>query len=384
MFAGEHINATEDRAALHVALRALPDAPFKVDGASVMPAIHDVLRRMREFAGRVRSGVWTGSTGQGITDIVNIGIGGSDLGPRMVCRALAHLADPRGPRVHFVSNVDGTELAETLQRLDPARTLAIVCSKTFTTLETMANACSMRDWFLRHGVAENQLARHFVAVSTNRDAVVEFGIDPNNMFEFWDWIGGRFSLWSSVGLSIALAVGFDAFEDLLLGGRAMDDHFRTAPLARNMPVVMAMLASGIAISSACRRAAWRPIRRRSNCFRRSCSNWRWRATASRCSSMASGARGYRASGLGHGWHQRPARLFPDDPPGLADRAGRFRRAAGAAARTAGHHVKLLANCFAQAEADARAQRGRTARPASPTKHAFRIWCSKATAPATRC
>jgi glucose-6-phosphate isomerase len=132
-------------------------------------------------------------------------------------RALAHLADPRGPRVHFVSNVDGTELAETLQRLDPARTLAIVCSKTFTTLETMANACSMRDWFLRHGVAENQLARHFVAVSTNRDAVVEFGIDPNNMFEFWDWIGGRFSLWSSVGLSIALAVGFDAFEDLLLG-----------------------------------------------------------------------------------------------------------------------------------------------------------------------
>ena len=212
MFAGEHINATEDRAALHVALRALPDAPFKVDGASVMPAIHDVLRRMREFAGRVRSGVWTGSTGQGITDIVNIGIGGSDLGPRMVCRALAHLADPRGPRVHFVSNVDGTELAETLQRLDPARTLAIVCSKTFTTLETMANACSMRDWFLRHGVAENQLARHFVAVSTNRDAVVEFGIDPNNMFEFWDWIGGRFSLWSSVGLSIALAVGFDAFD----------------------------------------------------------------------------------------------------------------------------------------------------------------------------
>ncbi|HBO79734.1 MAG TPA: glucose-6-phosphate isomerase, partial [Cupriavidus sp.] len=165
MFAGEHINATEDRAALHVALRALPDAPFKVDGASVMPAIHDVLRRMREFAGRVRSGVWTGSTGQGITDIVNVGIGGSDLGPRMVCRALAHLADPRGPRVHFVSNVDGTELAETLQRLDPARTLVIVCSKTFTTLETMANACSMRDWFLRHGVPENQLARHFVAVS---------------------------------------------------------------------------------------------------------------------------------------------------------------------------------------------------------------------------
>ncbi|KAI3594586.1 Glucose-6-phosphate isomerase [Cupriavidus sp. U2] len=241
MFAGEHINTTEDRAALHVALRALPDAPFKVDGSSVMPGINDVLGRMRDFAARVRNGGWTGFNGQTITDIVNIGIGGSDLGPRMVCRALAHLADPQGPRMHFVSNVDGTELAETLVRLDPARTLVIVCSKTFTTLETMANACSMRDWFLRHGVAENQLARHFVAVSTNREAVVKFGIDPANMFEFWDWIGGRFSLWSSVGLSIALAVGFDAFEDLLLGGRAMDDHFRTAPLARNMPVVMGML-----------------------------------------------------------------------------------------------------------------------------------------------
>lgn len=241
MFAGEHINTTEDRAALHVALRALPDAPFKVDGVSVMPAIHDVRCRMQDFSERVRGGAWTGSTGQTITDVVNIGIGGSDLGPRMVCRALAHLGDQTGPRIHFVSNVDGTELAETLVRLNPARTLVIVCSKTFTTLETMANARSMRDWFLRNGVPENQLARHFVAVSTNREAVTEFGIDPANMFEFWDWIGGRFSLWSSVGLSIALAVGFDAFDDLLLGARAMDDHFRTAPLARNMPVVMAML-----------------------------------------------------------------------------------------------------------------------------------------------
>ncbi|WP_423197278.1 MULTISPECIES: glucose-6-phosphate isomerase [unclassified Cupriavidus] len=241
MFAGEHINATEDRAALHVALRALPDAPFRVDGVSVMPGIHDVLRRMRVFAERVRGGAWKGHTGATITDVVNIGIGGSDLGPRMVCRALAHLADPAGPRMHFVSNVDGTELAETLVRLDPARTLVIVCSKTFTTLETMANACSMREWFLRQGVSEQHLARHFVAVSTNTEAVREFGIDPANMFEFWDWIGGRFSLWSSVGLSIALAVGYDAFEDLLRGGRAMDEHFRTAPLARNMPVVMAML-----------------------------------------------------------------------------------------------------------------------------------------------
>jgi len=241
MFTGEHINATEDRAALHVALRALPDAPFRVDGVSVMPGIHDVLRRMQDFSERVRSGKWTGHTGETITDVVNIGIGGSDLGPRMVCRALAHLADRVGPRMHFVSNVDGTELAETLVRLNPARTLVIVCSKTFTTLETMANACSMRDWFLTHGVPEHHLACHFVAVSTNTEAVRKFGIDPANMFEFWDWIGGRFSLWSSVGLSIALAVGFEAFEDLLRGARAMDDHFRTAPLAQNMPVVMAML-----------------------------------------------------------------------------------------------------------------------------------------------
>ncbi len=244
MFAGEHVNATEDRAALHVALRASLDAPFKVDGASVMPAIGDVLTRMRAFSQRVRSGDWTGATGQRITDVINLGIGGSDLGPRMVCRALAHLAAAdghAGPRMHFVSNVDGTELAEVLARLDPARTLVIVCSKTFTTLETMANACSARRWFLASGVPEGQLARHFVAVSTNREAVREFGIDLANMFEFWDWIGGRFSLWSSVGLSITLAIGFDAFAALLAGARAMDEHFRSAPLARNMPVILGML-----------------------------------------------------------------------------------------------------------------------------------------------
>ncbi|MDF3836564.1 glucose-6-phosphate isomerase [Cupriavidus basilensis] len=240
MFAGDHINATEDRAVLHIALRAAPGASFKVDGKPVMPAIHDVLARMRVFSERVRGGGWTGATGKRITDVINIGIGGSDLGPRMVCRALSHLAGG-GPRMHFVSNVDGTELAETLERLDPEQTLVIVCSKTFTTLETMANANSARQWFLAGGVAEHQLARHFAAVSTNLEAVRAFGIDPANMFEFWDWIGGRFSLWSSVGLSIALAVGFDAFDDLLAGGRAMDEHFGSAPLARNMPVILGML-----------------------------------------------------------------------------------------------------------------------------------------------
>ncbi|MHA7680155.1 glucose-6-phosphate isomerase [Cupriavidus sp. PET2-C1] len=240
MFAGDHINATEDRAVLHIALRASAGATFKVDGKPVMPAIHAVLDRMRVFSQRVRSGDWTGFTGKRITDVINIGIGGSDLGPRMVCRALSHLAGS-GPRMHFVSNVDGTELAECLDRLDPEQTLVIVCSKTFTTLETMANACSARQWFLDKGVALDQLASHFAAVSTNVEAVRAFGIDPAHMFEFWDWIGGRFSLWSSVGLSIALAVGFDAFEDLLIGGRAMDAHFSSAPLAQNMPVVLGML-----------------------------------------------------------------------------------------------------------------------------------------------
>ncbi|MCO4892386.1 glucose-6-phosphate isomerase [Cupriavidus sp. WGtm5] len=244
MFAGEHINTTEDRAALHVALRATAGAGYKVDGEAVVPAIQQVLARMRDFSARVRSGAWKGATGERITDVINIGIGGSDLGPRMVCRALSHLADADGntaPRMHFVSNVDGTDLAETLVRLDPQRTLVIVCSKTFTTLETMANAHSARAWFVAGGVPEPDLAKHFVAVSTNTEAVREFGIDPANMFEFWDWIGGRFSLWSSVGLSITLAVGFDAFADLLAGGRAMDEHFRSAPLERNMPVILGML-----------------------------------------------------------------------------------------------------------------------------------------------
>ncbi|MFJ1252800.1 glucose-6-phosphate isomerase [Cupriavidus sp. CuC1] len=240
MFAGTRINTTESRAVLHVALRAPRNASFSVDGEPVMAAIHDVLARMRVLADQVRNGEWTGATGKRITDVINIGIGGSDLGPRMVCRALAHLADG-GPSMHFVSNVDGTELAEILAKLNPEQTLVIVCSKTFTTLETMTNACSARQWFLDKGIAQDQLTRHFVAVSTNLQAVRDFGIDSANMFEFWDWIGGRFSLWSSVGLSIALAVGFDTFAELLAGGRAMDEHFLSAPLDRNMPVVLGML-----------------------------------------------------------------------------------------------------------------------------------------------
>ncbi|MFZ1427156.1 MAG: glucose-6-phosphate isomerase [Geminicoccaceae bacterium] len=239
MFEGERINFTEDRAVLHVALRNRSNRPILVDGADVMPGINAVLDKMRLFSEQVRGGGWRGATGQTITDIVNIGIGGSDLGPLMVCEALKpyQRADLRP---HFVSNVDGAHLAHTIAGLDPARTLFIVASKTFTTQETMTNAGSARAW-LTAALGEDAVAKHFVALSTNAKAVAGFGIDTANMFEFWDWVGGRYSLWSAIGLSIALAVGFDRFEELLAGAHAMDEHFRTAPLERNLPVIMAGL-----------------------------------------------------------------------------------------------------------------------------------------------
>jgi len=239
MWAGERINTTEDRAVLHVALRHRGPEPIFCDGRDVMPEVRAVLARMKTFTEEVRSGFWRGATGAPITDIVNIGIGGSDLGPQMVCRALAHLARP-DLRAHFVSNVDGAQLAATLARLDPARTLFIVASKTFTTQETMQNAASARAW-LTAALGEAAVARHFVAVSTNAEAVAGFGIDPERMFGFWDWVGGRYSLWSAIGLSVALHLGFERFESLLEGGYAMDRHFRTAPLERNAPVILALL-----------------------------------------------------------------------------------------------------------------------------------------------
>ncbi|WP_461210424.1 glucose-6-phosphate isomerase [Desulfocurvus sp. DL9XJH121] len=239
MFAGERINATEGRAALHTALRNRTDRPVLMDGRDVMPGVRAVLAKMRAFSEAVRSGAWKGYTGRAVTDVVNIGIGGSDLGPQMVCAALAHYAD--GPRAHFVSNVDGAHMTETLRRLAPETTLFIVASKSFTTQETMMNAASAKAWFLAAAKDEARVAAHFAALSTNGPAVAEFGIDPENMFEFWDWVGGRYSLWSAIGLSIALAVGMDRFEELLAGGQVMDEHFRSAPLERNMPVILAML-----------------------------------------------------------------------------------------------------------------------------------------------
>jgi len=226
MFSGRKINHTEGRAVLHVALRNRSNRPILVDGRDVMPEVNAVLAKMRGFSDAVRDGAWTGYTGQVITDVVNIGIGGSDLGPQMVVNALAHYGHAR-LRFHFVSNVDGTHIAEVLKRVQPETTLFLVASKTFTTQETMANAHTARDWFLAKAREKSAVAKHFAAMSTNEKAVAEFGIDTQKMFEFWDWVGGRYSLCSAIGLSIALAVGMDRFEELLSGAHAIDEHFRT-------------------------------------------------------------------------------------------------------------------------------------------------------------
>jgi len=239
MAAGETLNATEGRAAGHMALRGAAGSRMEVQGVDVMPAVHDVRRRMNAFAERVRSGQWRGYSGQTIQDVVNIGIGGSDFGPRMVREALKDHAD--GPRVHFVSNVDGAQINGLLRWLDPARTLWIVTSKTFTTQETMTNAHTARRWLVQHA-GEAAISRHFVACSTNRAEIERFGIDAANMFEFWDWVGGRYSLWSAVGLPILISVGPERFDELLAGARAMDQHFVSAPLERNLPVLLALLA----------------------------------------------------------------------------------------------------------------------------------------------
>jgi glucose-6-phosphate isomerase len=240
MFAGERINTTEDRAVLHVALRAPQGQRIAVDGVDVVPAVHEVLGRMAEFADRVRSGRWVGHTGKPIVNIVNIGIGGSDLGPVMAYEALRHYSD-HALTFKFVSNVDGTDFAEATRDLDPAETLFIVSSKTFTTLETMTNATTAREWTLAALGDESSIAKHFVAVSTNAEAVGEFGIDVMNMFGFWDWVGGRYSMSSAIGLSTMLAIGPDAFDELLAGFHAMDEHFRTAPFESNLPVLLGLL-----------------------------------------------------------------------------------------------------------------------------------------------
>ena len=243
MFAGERINVTEDRAVLHTALRAPLGSAIEVDGHDVVQGVHEVLDRMAAFALRVRSGDWTGFTGRRIRNVVNIGIGGSDLGPAMATEALRHYSD-RSMRFRFVSNIDGADIREATIDLDPAETLFIVASKTFTTLETLTNARTARDWLLVGlGGATDAVARHFVAVSTNAEKVREFGIDTANMFGFWDWVGGRYSLDSAIGLSLMVAIGPDDFRELLAGFRAMDQHFREAPLGKNLPVLLGLLGT---------------------------------------------------------------------------------------------------------------------------------------------
>ncbi|EMF4687622.1 glucose-6-phosphate isomerase [Escherichia coli] len=239
MFSGEKINRTENRAVLHVALRNRSNTPILVDGKDVMPEVNAVLEKMKTFSEAIISGEWKGYTGKAITDVVNIGIGGSDLGPYMVTEALRPYKNHLN--MHFVSNVDGTHIAEVLKKVNPETTLFLVASKTFTTQETMTNSHSARDWFLKAAGDEKHVAKHFAALSTNAKAVGEFGIDTANMFEFWDWVGGRYSLWSAIGLSIVLSIGFDNFVELLSGAHAMDKHFSTTPAEKNLPVLLALI-----------------------------------------------------------------------------------------------------------------------------------------------
>jgi len=240
MFTGQRINVTEDRAVLHVALRAPRDQPIEVDGENVVPLVHAVLDKMASFAERVRSGEWKGHTGEPIRNVVNIGIGGSDLGPAMAYEALQDFSD-RSMTFRFVSNVDGTDVFEATRDLDPGETLVIVSSKTFTTIETLMNARTARDWLLSKLGTPKAVAKHFVAVSTNAEKVAEFGIDAANMFELWDWVGGRYSYDSAIGLSLMIAIGPESFQDMLAGLREMDEHFRMAPLDRNLPVLLGLL-----------------------------------------------------------------------------------------------------------------------------------------------
>jgi len=282
MFAGEKINSTEQRAALHVALRS--DQPVFADGIDVLPEVKRVLKQMEHFSIALHSGARKGYSSKMFTDIVNIGIGGSDLGPVMVTEALKPY-QLNGIRPHFISNIDGAQLSETLRHLDPATTLFIIASKTFTTQETLTNAHSARQWFLAHGGSEAAIAQHFVAVSTNRAAVEKFGIDPANMFEFWDWVGGRYSLWSAIGLPIALAIGMDNFYALLAGARTMDQHFATAPLEKNLPVMLGLIGIWQINFFSTSSHAVLPYDQSLHRFPLICSNWKWKATANASPAM---------------------------------------------------------------------------------------------------
>ena len=348
MFAGERINVSEHRAVLHVALRMPSDASLVVDGHDVVADVHDVLGRMAAFSERVRGGEWTGATGRRIRTVVNIGIGGSDLGPAMAARALAAYVHPE-LTARFVSNVDGADIAGDPRRPRPSRTLFVVSSKTFTTIETLTNARTARDWVVG-ALGEDAVAAHFVAVSTNAEEVAAFGIDTDNMFGFWEWVGGRYSIDSAIGLSLMVLIGADCFGELLAGFHTIDEHFRTTPLAGNVPVLMALIGIWNANVLGLRRRPCCPTPRSSAASRRTSSSSTWSPTASRCASTA-----------------RRSRLTPDRSCG-ASRAPTVStpstncctRAPGSCPSTSSasptappyrhHHDLLVANLIAQTEA----------------------------------
>ena len=351
MFAGEPINLTEGRAVLHVALRNLSSRPILVAGKDVMPEVRAALDHMRDFSESVRSGAWTGYTGKPIRAVVNIGIGGSDLGPVMVTEALRpYRRDDLD--LHFVSNVDGSHIAEALKRVDPETTLFLVASKTFTTQETMANAHSARAWFLRHAKDERAIAKHFVALSTNAKEVTKFGIAPENMFVFWDWVGGRYSLWSSIGLSIALGIGFDNFHELLAGAHEMDEHFRTAPLEKNLPVTLALLGVWYNNFFGAETHAILPYDQYLSRFPAYFQQGDMESNGKRVTRDGQVVElPDRPGHLGRARHQWPARLLPTAAPG--DQAGALRFPCLGRRPTipiGEHHTLLLANFLAQTEA----------------------------------
>ena len=357
MFSGEKINITENRAVLHIALRNRRNRPILVDGKDVMPEVNAVLEHMKQFSEAVRSGAWTGYTGRVITDFVNIGIGGSDLGPVMVTEALKPYSK-RDLKAHFVSNVDGTHMAETLKTLNPETTLFIVASKTFTTQETLTNAHSAREWLLATAKDDWAVAKHFVALSTNEKEVSKFGIDTANMFGFWDWVGGRYSLWSAIGLPIALSVGYDNFIELLEGAHAMDEHFLNAPPEQNIPMTLGLLGvwyNNFFGAQHARDPALRPVHAP---VPRLFPAGRHGEQRQGCDAREPAVRLHHGAGdLGRAGHERAARFLSTDPPG--DAAG-FRpissRRSRRRIRSGEHHLILLSNFFAQTEALMKAKR----------------------------
>lgn len=350
MFAGAKINTTENRAVLHTALRAPRDTHLLLDGRNVIADVHAVLDHMHAFTRRVRSGQWLGHTGEAITDIVNIGIGGSDLGPRMVCQALRPFAQP-GLNLHFVSNADGHDLDAVLVRCNPETTLFIIASKTFTTEETMMNAHSARSWLLQQGGDAAALARHFVALSTNSAAVSAFGIDADNMFPFWDWVGGRYSIWSAIGLPVALAVGFDHFVEFLQGAHAMDRHFHSAPLASNMPVLLALVGIWNRNFLGCTALAIAPYQQDLNLLPAFLQQLEMESNGKRVA--LDGAILETASSpliLGNAGTNGQHAYFQLLHQGSDVIPVDFIAALRPQHRLPGHHAALLANCFAQSEA----------------------------------